>query len=509
VYKLRSSVYDQHIRNGVRNKKGVLDILEYEVIKEKWNSIKKDIKDMVDQELAKKQTEAKTAEDKDAARVEEDGDIDGDAPAKKKTRVDGSFNDELRKMMAKELPENKVDMWMEMVRRTFSAHLILLVEPPSCSQLKAMLEGTDACAIKGSPGSSYVGVFYQYPAAAESATAPHRRTAPMQEAHATKCVQAALEARSGDSMNRSIQAGDMYFCNDGGRALNAGKLFHLFKWAGEVAEGEKKPAPMPVKKKMIILSYNEQSVRNQKRNTRSFTGLKTVETLSIMTNNNIDIPMKARKHFTGTNQGHAIENIMLPNMSDTWSTDVKTKKLIYGARRVRVGGPDPEGDDDEGGSDDDQDIVRTDETIEPVFFKNLPRKLIDELVHGFCLSGIVDLTAEAGEKALVAIECGLLYAGVCMTNSHAELWKAHIEKEIWKMFKTEGHTKYQSTLAKLVKDTDDKQKEQDKNKDTRRCVCVCLYLYMQRAQIRALSPGPRHGERARICGPRHAEGDKF
>jgi hypothetical protein len=356
--------------------------------------------------------------------------------------------DELRKVIMKEVPENKVDMWIEMVRRTFNAHLTLIVEPASVTQLRTMLAATDACNLRGSPGSTYFAMFYQYPAAGEAATAPHRRVAPLQEAHATKCIQAALEARSGDGGNRSVQPNDMFFCNDGGRPVNGTKLCNLFKWAAEVATGEKR-TPLIMKKKGIVISYNEQSVRETKRASRGFSGLKTVETMYVITKQSIELPMKTRKHYTGTNQGEAIENVMIPNLGATWCAEVQVKKTIYGPRRVRVGGPDPDAESD--GGDSDEDEARTDETVEPVFWRNIPRKLIDELMFDFSVCGMLDLTMESGEKALTAIENGIIYTGVCMTDVHLEMVQGRIEKEIWAMFKKEGHPKYQPSLAKILK----------------------------------------------------------
>lgn len=40
VYKVRSSEYDPIIRQGVRNRKAPQDILQYEAMKEKYESIK-------------------------------------------------------------------------------------------------------------------------------------------------------------------------------------------------------------------------------------------------------------------------------------------------------------------------------------------------------------------------------------------------------------------------------------------------------------------------------------
>jgi hypothetical protein len=85
VYQLKSSDYDSHIRTGVRNKKGVLDILEYEVIKEKWTAVKKGIKDMNDEEIALRTAAEKTAGSDEAAKDKKEA--DDESPQKNKKQV--------------------------------------------------------------------------------------------------------------------------------------------------------------------------------------------------------------------------------------------------------------------------------------------------------------------------------------------------------------------------------------------------------------------------------------
>lgn len=83
--------------------------------------------------------------------------------------------------------------------------------------------------LRGVPGQSFVGIFYCYPSAGESVTAPSKRTAPYQETHATKCLYAALEARNKSPNNRDIVAGDMVILNDGGKYQNLVKCVNALK----------------------------------------------------------------------------------------------------------------------------------------------------------------------------------------------------------------------------------------------------------------------------------------
>ena len=45
------------------------------------------------------------------------------------------------------------------------------------------------------------------------------------------------------------------------------------------------------------------------------------ESLFIYTRDDIDLPSKPRKHFSGTNQGETFENVPLPSAAALWTKD--------------------------------------------------------------------------------------------------------------------------------------------------------------------------------------------
>ena len=102
-------------------------------------------------------------------------------------------------------------------------------------------------------------------------------------------------------------------------------------------------------------------------------------------------------------------------------------------------------------AEDEQDAKRTDETREPVFYNTLTYKTVEECIHSFNLQGIIDLTADCGDKAVAAAAAGILYAGVCMTDAHASLLKWRIQEQIYRLFSQEGHRLYQAKLATITK----------------------------------------------------------
>ena len=156
---------------------------------------------------------------------------------KKKARTDFV---KLREKMSKDMPKDKIQHWLDLLDRTYRAHIQLMVEPPSSTQLADKLKSTDVWRMRGVSGSSYFGVFYCYASAAESTISPDRRSSPYQDSHATRVVHAVLEARNDKDGDRHIAAGDMYFFNDNFKYGLGPRFLNLMRWAGEVAEGEKR-----------------------------------------------------------------------------------------------------------------------------------------------------------------------------------------------------------------------------------------------------------------------------
>ena len=141
---------------------------------------------------------------------------------------------------------------------------------------------------------------------------------------------------------------------------------------------------------------------------------------------------------------------------------MKTKKLIYGLKRVRPGGP--EAEDEEDGDESETEMKRTDDSIEPVFYHSLPRLLVQELVRAFCLVGILDLTMDCGDRALAAIDSGVLYTGIALTQTHMELVKVRILIQLYHSMLKEGSRVYQEKMAALVKEHKKKANKEKKEK---------------------------------------------
>jgi hypothetical protein len=91
------------------------------------------------------------------ANIDDVVDLDAAASASvgnpKVQKDDNPLKQELRKFIARD----KVDMWAEMVERSYRAHVTLLVEPASATELKEKLVESDAFKMRGISGTSYTG----------------------------------------------------------------------------------------------------------------------------------------------------------------------------------------------------------------------------------------------------------------------------------------------------------------------------------------------------------------
>lgn len=105
-------------------------------------------------------------------------------------------------------------------------------------------------------------------------------------------------------------------------------------------------------------------------------------------------------------------------------------------------------------------VVRSDTNVEVVFFHSWPELIYAELVHSFCLKGVVDLTAGSGAAALACIKAKKPYLGCCLSDCHKEHLEQHILKKIFDEMLKEDSKMPCVELTKAIKDADAKPKPQ-------------------------------------------------
>ena len=74
-------------------------------------------------------------------------------------------------------------------------------------------------------------------------------------------------------------------------------------------------------------------------------------------------------------------------------------------------------------------IKKDDDDIEPVFWFQPARSLVEELLHLARAKAVIDLTAGAGTWALAALEFNIPYFGLVLTDIHHQEFMARLIKQ--------------------------------------------------------------------------------
>ena len=130
----------------------------------------------------------------------------------------------------------------------------------------------------------------------------------------------------------------------------------------------------------------------------------------------------------------------------SWKLPIDTKKVLYAENRKAVGGRSDgtEIGDDDDDNDDDDDVAdhesdkpkftipvvgggrgsgaqRAGQSVEPVFWHQLPGKFYKDLFLSYWGKTIIDLTAGGGLAAQAALELQIGYTGFAFTDEHRAL----------------------------------------------------------------------------------------
>ena len=204
--------------------------------------------------------------------------------------------------------------------------------------------------------------------------------------------------------------------------------------------------------KQLYVSIDEQSIRNRKGCVRNGTQFDQIEFLNMVTarefSSGTQIPAMQGLHFKGSNSGNKIGDVSLPAISSLWALPNKVKIELHGKYRTAVGGQ-TVGEPGEGrGSK----KAKNAESEEPVFWHARDAKLFAELIHRYCLKGIIDMGASDGTFAHVCATSKppIPYLGFTLSDKHTELLKTNLVNKIMTSMATEGATIYDPEFAKLL-----------------------------------------------------------
>ncbi len=195
--------------------------------------------------------------------------------------------------------------------------------------------------------------------------------------------------------------------------------------------------------------YNEDSLKEQRQRVKQATTFHQLEYMHVYSGSPLNLPEKTRKHCMGSNKGDVLATVSLEARARGWHLSPQEKKKMYGrANRVAVGGPTEWGSDaDDNGTSQRPAPAPGSAHVEPAFFNVNSSQLCSELVHSFCVAGVVDLTPAAGHLAMACICEGLPYTGVCFTPEHVELLYERLTALVLEAFVQEDSPLYRPAAA--------------------------------------------------------------
>ena len=189
-----------------------------------------------------------------------------------------------------------------------------------------------------------------------------------------------------------------------------------------IPEGGKKTE---AEKKELTIMLSEKSLKERRERTRGDGGRHQIQHAYLLTDGEMDLPEKPRKHYDGTNVGDAVGPVDLKSWSAGWHLSWKDKKRAYGKYRERVGGPTPGLDKD--------DARKTDETVEPFSWHGLPFEFWDDFIHTYNIVGGIGVFTGNCEMALAFIANQKPFLGFTYNEEHTDMCYSHLREEVKKL----------------------------------------------------------------------------
>jgi len=131
-----------------------------------------------------------------------------------------------------------------------------------------------------------------------------------------------------------------------------------------------------------------------------------------------------------------------------WKLEWRHKKALYGKKHlIAVGGKTV--DDKPAGA---SGVIgkRTDTTVEPVCFHPFPATLYEDILHGFFVKLVYDLTPADDTMAWVCLQQRTACISICYTDLHAELLHDRLIERLKVAMGVVGNPLYNATYAVAI-----------------------------------------------------------
>ena len=205
----------------------------------------------------------------------------------------------------------------------------------------------------------------------------------------------------------------------------------------------------------IVLCHDEDSLRERRGCVRSNQVFDVSEEMRVVSGRDLasmGLPCLRRIHFSGTNFGTKIGDIVMPNFGLAWQLPCSAKHEIHGTWRKAVGGV-AQGDDNAGSG-----VKRkTADTVEPVFWHARPLKFWQEITHIFKLCALVDFACSDGVLAFACAKARIPYLGYALSTPHLEQVRLRLIEQVMSSMCDEKDPIYDPKLASVNQGTTSSQ----------------------------------------------------
>ena len=196
----------------------------------------------------------------------------------------------------------------------------------------------------------------------------------------------------------------------------------------------------------LQLSKEEDSYMSRYRTVRGF-AYNLTETAYCVTAGVLDMPVKKRRIYPGTNRSNALGPIGCPPFTSAEAHNLvpwKEKKDFYSASAkiaCRVGGSSLPGSEE---------LDRKPETVEPVNVHGYVAVFWEEIIHSHSVAGVVDFTAGAGYLAEACLSEKIPYVGFIQTPTSERILRRCLFKRTWDLMCKPGSAHYTMALRSLA-----------------------------------------------------------
>lgn len=429
-----STEYDDVLRTQVKNRRDVENMFSAAPL----NILVAEIDEALKGEAA-----GGGAPHDDGADADQDMDEDGGgAPADDEALPDTVATAVLKVANKSSEDKVKIDVFVAQCWRKVDTYIDLFHEKSDIAAMTDRLKttATNKMRIEKQPSDPklrrFVLIVYDLKCAGESSSHPATRVPPLRGNgdHLKQCLRVALDAVD----DAEIPERDMYLIFDGGRPGLKPQLL-----SGFVAPDG---SALPKSVRALLLTKDEDSYLSRFRTVRGF-GYDLTETGYCVTAGMLEMPVKKRKIYQGTNRSNSIGPIGCPPFTSSAAHNLiawKEKKDFYSASAkiaCRVGGVAPPGSEE---------TERKPETIEPANFHGYVSVFWEEILHSHSVVGVIDFTPGAGYLAEACLAEKISYTGFVQTATGERAVRRYLFKRMWDLMCKPGSAHYDAALRNLI-----------------------------------------------------------